>query len=318
MIPSRLQLLLSVGALVAITVAASSTLPGRDAPSPDGAGEPRIVTSDVRNFIAVAASLDPSDPGCEGLDRYFDEASEGLREYSRRFKVDQERLCQAMQRTPERYDALEATLAAIQSKEDDIRVVFEGLSRLVPGATWPPVYFVVGNGVSGGSATRGRDAKILIGAELLGGVEHLPRLIAHEAVHTQQRYRGIRRLTGGPAFLRGTVLRHSINEGAADFLTELITGEPPSSRAFVYGAANEAELWPEFERDMRGREYRLWLYNGWNRAELGDRPADLGYFFGYRITRAYYERAADKQAAVREILAIRDFDRFFRASGYGQ
>ena len=32
--------------------------------------------------------------------------------------------------------------------------------------------------------------------------------------------------------------------------------------------------------------YSLWLYNGWNAKALGDRPPDLGYWMGYRITKS--------------------------------
>ena len=32
------------------------------------------------------------------------------------------------------------------------------------------------------------------------------------------------------------------------------------------------------------------------------RPNDLGYFIGYRIAQAYYQRAADKAQAVRDII----------------
>ncbi len=32
------------------------------------------------------------------------------------------------------------------------------------------------------------------------------------------------------------------------------------------------------------------------------RPNDLGYFIGYRIAEAYYNRTADKQHAIRDII----------------
>jgi hypothetical protein len=67
---------------------------------------------------------------------------------------------------------------------------------------------------------------------------------------------------------------------------------------------------------MHGTDYSRWLYNGWNAKVLGDRPADLGYWMGYQISKAYYDSATDKRRAVREILSIRDFDRFVTQSGY--
>ena len=42
----------------------------------------------------------------------------------------------------------------------------------------------------------------------------------------------------------------------------------------------------------------------------------MGYYVGYRIVEAYYRRAPDKRAAVRDILRIQDFPAFLAASGY--
>jgi uncharacterized protein YjaZ len=63
---------------------------------------------------------------------------------------------------------------------------------------------------------------------------------------------------------------------------------------------------------MNERETAGWLYGG----QPEGRPADLGYFFGYRIARAYYERAEDKTRALREILTATDFPRLLEVSGY--
>jgi uncharacterized protein YjaZ len=59
-----------------------------------------------------------------------------------------------------------------------------------------------------------------------------------------------------------------------------------------------------------------WMYQG-DRAPPG-RPADLGYWMGYKISKAYYDRTADKRAAVKEILLFRDPKAFLAASGYGR
>ena len=141
----------------------------------------------------------------------------------------------------------------------------------------------------------------------------LPWTIAREMVHTQQDYPWLGSMTGGPKFLRGTLLRQSIMEGSADFIAELLTGQPKRN---TYAESHEAELWGEFRRDAKSKDYSLWLYNGWNAKALGDRPADLGYWMGYRITKSYYEHAADKRQAIQDILTIRDFDKFLAASGY--
>ena len=80
----------------------------------------------------------------------------------------------------------------------------------------------------------------------------------------------------------------------------------------VYGLAHEAELWAEFRERMHGTDYSGWLYGD----PPGERPADLGYFIGYRIAQAYYEKAGDKQAAVREIIRGAELDSLVVRSGY--
>ena len=66
---------------------------------------------------------------------------------------------------------------------------------------------------------------------------------------------------------------------------------------------------------MMGNKYKKWLYNG-NSSK--DRPADLGYFIGYRICEAYYNQAEDKEKALNEILKINRFKKLLKKSGYGK
>jgi uncharacterized protein YjaZ len=64
---------------------------------------------------------------------------------------------------------------------------------------------------------------------------------------------------------------------------------------------------------MHGKKFDNWLYQG-DRAK--DKPADLGYYVGYKICEAYYKNAANKKQAVKEILEIKDFDQFLKGSRY--
>jgi hypothetical protein len=64
---------------------------------------------------------------------------------------------------------------------------------------------------------------------------------------------------------------------------------------------------------MDGTDISQWIYNG---DRSTSRPADLGYFIGYRILEAYCKRMPDKQKAIAEMLAIRDPVAILRDSGY--
>ena len=275
--------------------------------------QPEVSTSDVHHFVAAFSRLSPADTSCASLAAYLQQESRGLAAYRHKFNVTQHDLCLAIRRSPARYAALADKLGPLDSAAVMVRTVFAHFAALHSMTTVPAVYFVVGNGISGGTTTRGKHPIILIGMELNHSVNGLPWTIAHEMVHTQQDYPWLGSLTGGPKFLRGTLLRQSIMEGSADFIAELITGQPKRNR---YAESHEGELWRQFRRDAGSKDYSQWLYNGWNARALGDRPADLGYWMGYRITKSYYEQAADKRQAIEDILTIRDFDRFLAASGY--
>jgi uncharacterized protein YjaZ len=66
---------------------------------------------------------------------------------------------------------------------------------------------------------------------------------------------------------------------------------------------------------MNGTKTSNWLYQG---DKSKDRPADLGYYIGYRIAQSYYEHASDKKQAIRDILTVSDFGSFLRDSHYGE
>lgn len=272
-----------------------------------------ISTGDVHHFVQAFAGWTPSDTTCVALDAYWKSATPGLSSYARKFDVSHADLCAQIRRHPERYARLAGTLPALDSVAAQVRDVYGKLAMLHPLSNEPGVYFVVGTGIAAGTTTRGQHPIILIGMELNRSVASLPRTVAHELVHTQQHYPLWGSMTGGPVFLRGTLLRHSIMEGSANFIASLLMGRPDSN---AWAESHEGELWSEFRRDAHSHDYSRWLYNGWNRKALGDRPADVGYWMGYRITQSYYDRATDKKKAIDDILSIRDFDRFLADSKY--
>jgi uncharacterized protein YjaZ len=64
-------------------------------------------------------------------------------------------------------------------------------------------------------------------------------------------------------------------------------------------------------RDTRKTDLSKWLYNG-----TLTKPGDLGYWVGYRIVKSYYEHAADKRRALRDILDMKDPKTFLARSGW--
>jgi len=137
-----------------------------------------------------------------------------------------------------------------------------------------------------------------------GRIATLPNIVAHELIHIQQPREGD----------RSTLLQQALSEGGADFIGEMISGGTINKVQRSYGDAHEQALWAEFRKEMLGTDLDRWMYQG-DRAK--DRPADLGYYIGYKICEKFYHRAPDKREAVRRILHITDPETFLKESGYG-
>lgn len=103
-------------------------------------------------------------------------------------------------------------------------------------------------------------------------------------------------------------------EGGADFIGSLSSGGNINAWIATWALPREAALFAEFKTSMHGTDVSRWLYN--QGSPPPDRPGDLGYFIGYRIAEAYYNKAADKTAALRDIIEMRDADDFLTRSGY--
>jgi hypothetical protein len=280
----------------------------------------RLITTDIDNFWRA---LDQSTPETrkEVFDReYLLRGSPGLQDFLRSRIKSAETLAKTVNSHPRYYASIRESTLKVQTLAPKIRASFPVLKRLYDEAIFPDVYFLIGVMNSGGTTS---SRALLIGTEMYGRtpsmpedelsdwhkrvlrpIEDLPYIVAHELIHVQQKY---------PRLLNRTLLDGAITEGSADFLGELISGANINRHLHEYGNPREKLLWEEFKAVMDGRDYSKWLYNG---VGSKDRPADLGYYVGYKITEAYYRKAAGKKQAIRDILNITDFSLFLKSSGY--
>lgn len=275
---------------------AAPSEPPRAHQDPDSA---RLITSDITLFWDVLARA-PADSLELYLRRdYLNKGTPGLRDFIPGRIVSAADLALYVQRSRERYESRRAANFRVSEAEAGIRAAFHELKRIYPEAVFPDVYFVIGRFNSGGTASRNG---LLVGAEMYSDPARFPSIVAHELIHYQQVQ------TGGPR----TLLAQSFHEGTADFVSEMISGVHINNTAHAYGMAHERELWQEFKQRLRDFRYTGWMYGD----PPGERPADLGYFIGYRIAQAYYSRASDKAAALREIIRATDVETILAKSGY--
>ncbi len=280
----------------------------------------QIVTSDIELFWKAYDKATPANDLIVYRDEYLKKGSPGLQAFTALRIGSVCRLVDTISARPKYYAALRASSLKVAGYEPRMRESFRKLKEIYPDAEFPNVYFVVGAMNSGGTLT---GKGLLIGVEMYGmtdatdvselsnwhkavlnPIEKIPLIVAHELIHYQQRYE-----MGNDT----TLLGKAIQEGSADFIGELISGGTINEHLFKFGDPIEKQLWLEFKKEMNGTEVSNWLYQG---DKAVGRPADLGYYIGYKITRSYYENATDKKQAIRDILNIKDFGKFLEASKY--
>jgi hypothetical protein len=305
----------------------------------------KFVTSDIDNFWRA---FDLAMKETEREKRiaifqteYLDKGSAGLRDFLRLRIKSAKDLLETVEKLPKYYASVRPGTLRVAEMEKKMRRSFRRFKQLYPEAAFPDVYFVIGVANTGGTAS---GSGLLIGAELYGltpntprdefpawfktflpevkdeeellrlvtkaldtalkPVERLPSIVAHESCHFNQNY---------PK--QTTVLEKSIQEGSCDLIAELTAGAVINPALRAYGDRHEAALWREFRAEMGGTDLSKWMYNGFR---IKDRPGDLGYYMGYKISKAYYQNAKDKRQGVRDVLNIKNFSEFFVRSRYGE
>lgn len=306
----RVALLLLAALLPPATVAARTV---------DSPGEARLVTADLARFWRVWEAHDGR-PGADALQAgYLDPGTPGLQAFLALRIGSARQLAETIGAHPGYYASLRGVGESVEDQRAAFQAAFEALEALYPPAVFPDTYFLIGRMNSAGTLS---DEGLLIGLDMHGrqpGVDlsglspwhqgvlarpgDLPRIVAHELVHYQQ--------SGGAG--QPTLLQQAVREGSADFIAERIAGGHINALAHRHGLRHECELWREFEPRMAGTDYSGFLYGG---DGVGDRPADLGYFIGYRIVQSYVERHGLSEATLRAVLGGVDAATLLREGGY--
>ena len=141
-------------------------------------------------------------------------------------------------------------------------------------------------------------------------VRKIKNIVSHEYVHTQQSK------TEDENGIRCDLLMAVMREGFCDFIGELTVGSQINKVPQEYGDKHEKELWEEFKNEICNKQnINNWLFNY---STVKDRPADLGYYIGYKIAKEYYDNAIDKKQAVVDIIEMKDPIKFLQISKYDQ
>ncbi|MBW8813633.1 MAG: hypothetical protein JF588_09425 [Caulobacterales bacterium] len=279
------------------------------------APKPQIVTEDVARFYRVYDAAG-GHPTAEQLDRdYLAPGTPGLHQLAKLRNVTGARMAAAIEAHPETYENARRCLAVLPAVTRRLTAALAKLSALYPEAKPAPVTIAVGRGrpvgiTEPGGVTMGLEA--LCAADFMNPnlEDRFVHTIAHEYGHVQQ---SPAQQALDPGVPGATVLAMSLMEGAGEFTAELISGEVGDHQHAAWTRGKEAQIEAAFVRDEDKTDLSAWMYNGPGDAE---HPGDLGYWVGYRIVKAYYDRAPDKHAALKAIYEMADPKAFLAQSGW--
>ena len=276
---------------------------------------PVIHIEDVTRFYALYDATG-GHPTVEQIEEeYLARGTQSLDEFARLRRVTAESIAARLDSDPGIYANAKGCLAVLPAVKKRLAEAFSKLSALYPEARFPPVAIVVGRGKPVGITN---PAGVTIGLEALCAADFMNldvedrfvHVIAHEYAHIQQPASLTEFEAGDP---NATVLNVSLGEGGAELIAELISGNVGNSRHAAWTRGKETGIETAFARDMDKTDLSTWLYNY---RSGSDEPYDLGYWVGYRITKAYYLRANDKQAALRDIFEVKDPKALLAKSGW--
>ncbi len=289
------------------------------------AGPPvTLVTSDIDNFWKAYDARQPGNREEAFQKLYLDAGSAGLKDFVNLRIRSAKALADAVDRQyPKFYAGIRPYTLQVEAHRAAILKSLERFRELYPEAKFPPVYFVIGRLTSGGTTS---ERSVLIGTEVnslgpdvdtseinppfrraMGTADRLPLIVVHELTHTQSQEPN----TPGVGGLLGGCVR----EGAADFMTELVTGSSINAHIKEWAEARREELFQRLAKDRAANadDYSKWMYNY---SRVTDEPADLGYWIGAEICRSYYSQAQDKTKAIREIVTLTNIGEIVRNSKY--
>jgi uncharacterized protein YjaZ len=242
--------------------------------------------------------------------QYLDPGSPGLHDLTKIRGITADTLKSAIDKRPEIFRDARRCAAVLPQVSERVHRSLQSLRAQYPEALTPPVTVSIGRGTSGG--TTGRTG-VIVGLEAICAVvphgdevNRLVQLIAHEYGHVQQP-------VAQTEPEHPTLLLAAIVEGGAELVAELTSGNIANPQLKDWTRGRELQIETEFVQEKETTDLERWVWNGRGTAE---RPGDLAYWIGYRITKALYVHAGDKRQALRQILTMTDPQAILDASGW--
>ncbi|GEQ84999.1 hypothetical protein ULMS_05070 [Patiriisocius marinistellae] len=275
----------------------------------------KIYTSDIKNFYKAfdLAINDTINAKNIFKKEYFSKGTKGLKDFYKTKIKDLDKFTKFVIKHKEFYKTIRNNITNIDDLKERIYLNFKSFKNIYPNAVFPDVYFVIGKFNSNGTISK---RGLLIGTEILCRTKdtntekwnknilrvsmlrkHIPITVCHELVHFNQ---------SNMEDESNTLLAKSMREGSAEFIAEIISGETDGNYSKFKG--KEIEIWNDFKNDKNKSIWNTW--SSWSKGN-NNRPKNAGYWTGYIICKAYYDKTKDKKKTVSNILNVQNYNSFY-------
>lgn len=300
-----------------------------------------LITSDLENFKKAYSLLSNSKSKTDSLEIFnqnlLSKASPVFKEYLSGKKISNEKIAEryfyALNHYPKYYASVikYSEVFSTPSQISKIEKAYERLKKVYPAAKLRPNAICIGFMDDGGqSLFSGQYIGIEVTAcsnsldlseldqgllsyfgECKGDLPKFDETITHELVHLSQ-FKPEDPNTFGKNF-KGTIkFIPLLSEGGASFVTDYLFNFKASvfgKQQYEFCSKNEEKLWREFLSVDNFNPYFKGTHPEYNIPQIG-------YYLGYQVCKSYFNKSKNKKKAIKEIIEVKDWDRFVKESGY--
>ena len=274
-----------------------------------------IITTDIDNFWTaydkVITTKDSSLQYKYINELFIDKGTPGLKAIMEARDYTSKSYIEAINNYPLFWNSIRANTLKAREFANEIAIEVGKIKSVYPILKPAKIYFTIGAFLTGGTTLNGI---VLIGSELAladkntitselpENLKHLRTsfdtdpikgvvsLNVHEYAHTQQK-----------TTIGNNLLAQSVLEGVAEFVAVTATLKQSELPAIAYGKKHFERVREVFSKQMFNTFTGFWLYSN-SKNEFQTR--DLGYYVGYDICEKYYQKAEDKNQAIKEMIEL--------------
>lgn len=280
-----------------------------------GQSQKTVITEDISRFWKAYDQIIETKDSLKQIELinnlYIQPGTVGLHSIMEARRYTASEYVYAINNYPKFWKAVRNNTLKSENYAKEIQVGIDKLKEIYPDLKPANIYFTIGILRTSGTTMNGN---VLIGAETAMTDSKIPTdefaqtyphlrsyfdsnpmngmvfLNTHEYIHTQQN-----------TTIGNTLLAQTIIEGVAEFIAEKALETNSPNPQIQFGKENDAKIKAAYLQEMFSPNIYNWIMNS---PDNEFRMRDLGYYVGYAICSKYYDQAADKKLAIKQMIEL--------------